>query len=57
MKIFCKTAKVHDGRDGFDWAWEESKNNNVWGWDSTLEDVKRRAVRMFPMAIIELVML
>ena len=57
MKIFYKKAKVRDGRNGFDWAWEESKNKNVWGWDATIKGVKRRAARMFPDAVIELVLL
>lgn len=57
MKIFCKKARVRDGREGFDWTWEESMDLGGWGWCPSLDDVKRMVGRMFPNAIIELVFL
>ena len=46
MKIFYKQSPSRDGKAGYLWAWEESYNVNVWGWQPTLYAVKEQAKRM-----------
>ena len=47
IRIFYK-PKTNDGIDGFNWAWEESANANIWGWDESFENIKKRAQRLYP---------
>jgi hypothetical protein len=43
LNIFYKKNK-----NEFLWAWEESRNKNVWGKAKTIKEIKHRAKRMFP---------
>jgi hypothetical protein len=56
MKIFCKKSKTQ-GKDGYAWAWKESMDKNVWGWNPTLDEIKEMAFRIFPNTTIELIFL
>jgi len=57
MKIFFRKGKAPDGREGFDWTWQESMDLGGWGWCESLDAVKRMAGRMFPNEMLELVFL
>lgn len=56
MEIYYKKDSVQ-GDKGFCWAWKESMEQKVWGFAKTLEEIKRRASRMFPKETIELICL
>ncbi|WKZ15460.1 MAG: hypothetical protein QY317_16315 [Candidatus Jettenia caeni] len=55
MKIYYKSNT--DSHCPLLWAWEESKNKNVWGGAKSIAEIERRAQRMFSNEAIELVAL
>jgi hypothetical protein len=54
IEIYCLKSKVADGREGWDWAWQDSLEKKVFGWSPSLENIKKRATRMFPNHQIQL---
>ena len=47
ITIYIKKSKL-SGLDGYCWAWKESLDKRVFGWASSIENVCKKAKRMFP---------
>lgn len=48
IDIFYRESPGKDGSKGYRWAWKESLDMNMFGWASSIEEIERRAKRMFP---------
>lgn len=46
--IYILPKCSNGGQDGYRWAWKESYDAKVFGWASTIDEVKDKAARMFP---------
>lgn len=42
------TKSTLRGLDGYCWAWKESFDKRIFGWTSSIENVCKKAKRMFP---------
>lgn len=47
VEIYVQES-ITRGKNGFIWAFKESYEKNVFGWAESLNEVKRRAKKMFP---------
>lgn len=53
IKIVAEKNKLN-GKDGYRWAWKESADKKVYGIATSIDEITRRAKRMFPDMDIEL---
>lgn len=53
VEIYVQKSMSH-GKNGFIWAFKESYEKKVFGWAASLDEVERRARKMFPVRNIKL---
>lgn len=53
VEIYVQKSMSH-GEIGFIWAFKESYEKKIFGWAASLDEVERRARRMFPVRNIKL---